>query len=185
MSTKKEDRKQGLSGADVSEITRFDDRAPLAPGNRARLYLLLSLTFFSLLLSACPLYNPAAFVQHQPTTGATTTATSGGQPQAGPDDIASAATQVTLQWDPPASGAASVVSYSISYRIHGTSAWNPLATVPASSQPEYTILRSVIGAGNFDFAVASVDATGAASPLHPSLAPTADPTTGWFLTWGP
>jgi hypothetical protein len=139
---------------------------------RARLSLIpLVLVLFSLLLSACPLYNPAAFVQ-SPNTRRTV-----------PDDIASTATQATLQWDPPASGASQVVNYTLSYRVHGTSAWNTLATVPASATPSYTVLRSTTGAGSFDFAVAAVSSTGAVSPLETSLDPTADPTTGWYLTW--
>ena len=81
----------------------------------------LLLAIFALLISACPLYNPAAFIQHQ---------TSSSQQAAGADDILSTATQVTLQWDPPASGTSQVASYAISYRTHGTSAWSPLATVP-------------------------------------------------------
>ena len=145
--------------------------------NRARVCILISLTIFSLLLSACPLYNPAAFIKSQ--------TESVSQSQAGPDNISSTATQATLQWDPPASGASQVVSYALSYRIHGTSAWNTLASVPASSQLQYTVLRSTLGSGSFDFAVASVDSTGAASSLHTSLDPTADPTSGWYLTWGP
>ena len=133
---------------------------------------ILPLLLFSLLLSACPLYNPAAFNQHP-----------NNQQQSGPDDIASTATQVTLEWDPPASGASQVVSYTLSYRAHGTSVWTSLATVAASAQPSYALLRSTTGAGSFDFAVAAVDSTGASSSLHTSLDPTADPTTGWYLTW--
>ena len=127
----------------------------------------LALTILVLLLSGCPLYNPAAFIQKQ----------------AQPADVLSAAAQVTLAWDPPATGP-SPVSYTVSYRIHGTSTWNTLATVPASSQPTYTVLRSTVGTGNFDFAVAAVDANGVSSPLHTSLDPTADPNSGWYLSWG-
>ena len=145
------------------------------PGSHKRYsrlwYPLLSLAFFVLLLSACPLYNPAAFVEHP-----------NGQ-QTGPDDITSTATQVTLQWDPPASGASQVVSYTVSYRVHGTTTWNTLGSVPASTQASYTVLRSTTGSGSFDFAVACINSVGASSPLHTSLDPTADPTSGWYLTW--
>lgn len=166
-----EARKQAQSGANLWKAPRPANRFRTlrAHKDRARLYLLLLLTVFSLLLFGCPLYNPAAFIQHQ----------------TAPDDISSIATQATLQWDPPASGASQVVSYTVSYRIHGTSTWNTLATVPASPQPEYMVLRAALGSGSFDFAVAAVDSTGALSPLHTSLDPTADPTTGWYLTWGP
>ncbi len=135
-------------------------------------YLLLAV--FALSLSACPLYNPAAFIQHQTTNG---------QQSTGADDILSTATQATLQWNPPASGASQVASYVISFRTHGTSTWNSLATVPASTQPSYVVLRTAIGSGSFDFAVAAVSSTGATSPLHTSLDATADPTTGWYLSW--
>ena len=145
------------------------NQTPKAHIDRALcLRLLLLITFFSHFLSACTLYNPAAFVQHK----------------SDPDNILSAATQVTLQWDPPASGASQVVSYTVSYRIHGTSTWTTLATVPASSQPSYTVLHSAVGNGTFDFAVVAVGSTGATSPIHTSLDPTADPTSGWYLTWG-
>ena len=139
---------------------------------RFRHFLLL--TLFSLLLSACPLYNPAAFIQHPASPDNTS-----------PDNISSAATQAILQWDPVSSGATQVVSYVVSYRVHGGSVWNTLATIPASSQPSYTVLHATLGAGSFDFAVAAVDSTGAVSPLHTSLDTTADPTSGWYLTWGP
>jgi hypothetical protein len=160
-----------------TEAKARNDRGPtsrVGPCSERRtsarsLWLLLPLTFFSLLLCACPLYNPAAFIQHRTAQ----------------DQISINTSQATLQWDPPPSGASAVVSYMVSYRIHGTSTWNTLASVPASSQPEYTVLRSALGIGSFDFAVVAVDLTGASSPLHTSLDPTADPTSGWYLTWGP
>jgi hypothetical protein len=138
----------------------------LHKGRAHLLRLLLPLAALSLFLFACPLYNPAAFVQH------------------GPDDVATLATQLTLAWDPPASGATQIVSYNVSYRAHGTTTWRPLGSVPASSQPSFTVLHSLVGNGSFDFAVSAVDSTGAVSPLHTSLDPTADPTSGWFLSWG-
>ena len=156
------------SGSQFPAFRARSDRAPLAS-----LIILLAL----LSINGCPLYNPAAFIKNEPTTG--------GQLQAGPNDVQSTAAQATLQWDSPPSGPLQVVSYIVSYRVHGTSNWKMLATVPASSQPEYTVLRSAVGNGSFDFAVAAVDSTGASSPLHTSLDPTADPASGWYLTWGP
>jgi hypothetical protein len=160
-------------------------QAPAAKRSQARFLFILFLAFFSLLLSACPLYNPAAFIKDQSASGAQTQTSPSGQGQAAPADIASTATQATLQWDPPAVDASQVVSYTISYRVHGTTTWTTLASVPASAQPQYTVLRSTLGSGSFDFAVMSVDGAGATSPLHTSLDATADPTTGWYLTWGP
>ena len=135
-------------------------------------YPFLSLGLFALLLAGCPLYNPAAFVQHP--------GLSNGQ---GPQSVVSTAAQVTITWTPPSSGLSQVASYTVSYRTHGSSAWTTLATVAASAQPSYTVQHTAIGAGSFDFAVASVNPSGATSPLATSLDPTADPSSGWYLTW--
>lgn len=176
MFSEREDRERTQSGLYVRRVPRSGNRF-CAPKDRARLsYLLLSLTFFSLLVSDCPLSNPAASIEHQ--------ITSAGQKETGLKNVLSTAAQVTLQWDPPASGASQVASYTISYRIHGTTTWTTLATVPASTQPAYTVLHSAVGNGSFDFAVASIYSTGASSPLETSLDPTADPSSGWYLTWG-
>ncbi len=131
-------------------------------------------------LFACPLYNPEAFLQQQNAQGGS--GGSGGTAQGAPDNITLAATQTTLAWDPP-TGGATIVSYTISYRVHGTTAWTTLATIAASSQPSYTVLRSATGPGSFDFAVVAVDSTGVTSPVHTSLDSTADPNSGWYLTW--
>jgi|GEM_PF-1893443 len=141
-------------------------RMPSAQEGCARLVpVLLSLTFLSLLLSACPLYNSMAFVQ----------------PKTELEDIVTTANQITLQWDPPA--ASQVVSYTVSYRYHGTSTWITLATIAASPQPAYTVMHSTVGHASFDFAVSATDTAGVTSPLHTSLDPTADPSSGWYLTW--
>jgi hypothetical protein len=169
MSKEKETGKEPIIATVV-----LHDRAPrhqsCAAGARTarrhRSYLVILLAFLTLLVSACPLYNPAAFLQHQP------------------DEIASIANQLTLAWNPPASGASQVVSYTIQYRAHGTSAWHTLVTIPATSQPSYTVLHSAMGNGSFDFAVSSIDSTGATSPLHTSLDPSANPSSGWYVTWG-
>lgn len=179
MCTEWEDREQGQRGADIWHAFRTSSRfrAPKIHKGLARLAsVLLPLTFLSVFLFACPLYNPAAFIQHETAPA--------GQNQTGPDDVLSTAAQITLEWDPPSTGASSVASYAVSYRVHGASSWTVLATVPASSQPSYSVLHSAIGDGSYDFAVAAVDSTGTSSPLHTSLDPTADPTTGWYLTWG-
>jgi hypothetical protein len=135
---------------------------------RAGLIALLSApVLLSLLLFGCPLYDPSAFVA----------------PQSAPKDLLSSASQIILAWDPPASG--TVANYIVSYRTHGTAAWTSLATVPATPQPTYTILRSAIGTGIFDFAVSAEDSSGDISILHTSLDQTADPNSGWYLSWGP
>jgi hypothetical protein len=169
MLSKGNDRELAENGTDVQRGSQLTNRFRTHTSHEAHsriFFLLLPLIFFSLLISGCPLYNPAAFVENP----------------SKPEDVLSAATQVTLAWNPPASGA-SPASYVVSYRVHGTSAWTTLAMVAASPQPTYTVLRSVVGAGSFDFAVATVDSTGDTSPVHSSLDSTADPTTGWYLTW--
>ena len=137
----------------------------MSAGRKEMRYLLPIL--LCLLLSACPMFT-------QYPTG-----------QTRPVPILLTGTQATLQWDPPVTGAAQVVSYTLSYRVHGTSSWNTLATVPASATPSYTVLRSTTGVGSFDFAVASVSSTGGVSSMETSLDSTADPTTGWYITWLP
>lgn len=130
-----------------------------------RIYL-FGLIICPLLVSACPLYNPASFVQ---------------PPDA--KSILTTAKKVTLVWDPPASGASTVVNYVVSYRAHNTSAWTVLGKVPATAQPSFVVSYSAIGGGSFDFAVAAVTSTGATSPVHTSLDATAVPSSGWYLTW--
>jgi len=181
MTLKKNYREQAQIEA---SICNDDKRSGVGSRAHFTFLLLILLPLFLLSLFGCPLYNPAAFIgQQQTTTSGQQQTTTGGQQQTGPNDISSTATQVTLQWDQPVSGGSQVVSYTVSYRVHGTSTWNLLATVPASSQPSFTVLRSAVGQGDFDFAVAAVDSNGAASTLHTSLDPTADPASGWYLTW--
>jgi hypothetical protein len=134
--------------------------------SRPRLRSLFALIVFPLSVSACPLYNPASFVELQAAK-----------------NILLAAKKITLAWDPPVSGTSSVVNYVVSYRIHNTSAWTTLATVPASAQPSFVVSHSAIGGGSFDFAVVAVTSNGATSFVHTSLDAAAVPAGGWFLTW--
>lgn len=139
-------------------------------GRKARARFLLLLPFllaFAFFPVACALYNPASFVEQK----------------SNPKAIPITAPQVTLAWDPPASGASNVTSYIVSFRIHGTTSWTTLATIPAVPQPSYTVLYSAVGAGSFDFGVTAVSSTGVDSAEHTSLDATADPTTGWYLNW--
>ena len=123
---------------------------------------LLSLALFCL---SCALYNPASFVQEK----------------SNPKAIPITAPQIVLQWDPPSGSG--VTGYIVSFRIHGTTSWTTLATIPASSQPSYTIPYASVGAGSFDFGVTAVESDGTDSPTHSSLDATADPTSGWYLNW--
>jgi hypothetical protein len=80
--------------------------------------------------------------------------------------------QLTLLWDAPLGA---VDHYTVYYRVHGSSDWITLADVPAAPLPEYTAAHSVVGDGEFDFAVVSVDAAAQRSPYHTSLDTTAQP----------
>jgi hypothetical protein len=88
--------------------------------------------------------------------------------------------QLTLLWDVPLGD---VDHYTVHYRVHGSSDWTMLADVPAAPQPEYTILHSVLGDGEFDFAVVTVDGAAQKSTYHTSLDTTAQPQTGGYVSW--
>ena len=133
--------------------------------NRALPVALVLLSFLAVF--SCALYNPASFVQNK----------------SDPKAIPITAPQITLQWDPPASGASSVASYVVSFRMHGASSWTTLATIPATATPSYVVPYSAVGAGSFDFGVVAVSSGGTNSPEHTSLDTTADPHSGWYLNW--
>ncbi len=101
-------------------------------------------------------------------------------PEGAASQITSAADTVTLAWD-PSSGA--VTSYKVFYRQHGTADWTMLSEVPAQASPTLTLHQADFGNGSFDFGVEAVSDTGAESQMHTSLDPTAQPTSGWYLTW--
>lgn len=87
---------------------------------------------------------------------------------------------LTLQWDAPTSP---LDHYTVYYRVHGSTDWLALADVPAAPQPECTILHSVVGDGEFDFAVVSMNAADMMSDYHTSLDSTAQPDGGWYVSW--
>jgi hypothetical protein len=95
--------------------------------------------------------------------------------------IASSAEQIVLQWDAPAD--ATIARYDVFFRVHGAADWTFLGQAPTAAQPEYTVLHSILGNGNFDFAVASVNAENQSSVFHTSLDATAQPSTGWYIAW--
>lgn len=94
--------------------------------------------------------------------------------------ITSAADTVLLAWDPPAG---EVTSYKIFYRAHGSPDWTLLTEVPAQPTPTLTIQQADFGNGSFDFGVEAVGNAGAESGMHSSLDATAQPASGWYLTW--
>jgi hypothetical protein len=96
------------------------------------------------------------------------------------EPLTSSAAQITLEWDAPPEA---VTSYDVYSRSHGASLWQVLGSVSAVPQPEYTILHSALGNGEYDFAVVAVNDQGDRSDYHTSLDPTAQPDTGWYLEW--
>ena len=69
------------------------------------------------------------------------------------------------------------------YREHATEDWTLLTEIPAQADPSITLHQSDFGNGSFDFGVVAEAASGAESPMHSSLDHTAQPTSGWYLTW--
>ena len=90
------------------------------------------------------------------------------------------ADQLTLQWDSPPSA---VDHYTVFFRVHGTPDWVTLADVPAAPMPECTVAHTTLGDGEFDFAVVAVDASEMWSSYHTSLDVTAQPQSGWYVSW--
>jgi hypothetical protein len=92
----------------------------------------------------------------------------------------SAGETVTLAWDPSSE---EVTSYKVFYCEHGTANWILLTQIPAQIDPTLTLHQADFGNGSFDFGVEAVSDDGAESQMHTSLDPTAQPTSGWYLTW--
>ena len=105
---------------------------------KTKVRLLMLLLFFLLVgyLSGCVMYDPAAFLKAAP--GAKSVM------------VESSADQIILQWDPPASA---VTKYIVSFRIHGDANWIPLGEIPAMPAPEFPVLYTQLGDGDFDFGI--------------------------------
>ena len=90
--------------------------------------------------------------------------------------------QVTLAWSPPPS---EVDGYKLLIRVHGTEDWYVLAdAIAAAADPQHTVLHSdpAVGDGDFDFGVVAVKGE-ESSVMHISLDVTAQPDSGWYLSW--
>jgi hypothetical protein len=131
-------------------------------------FLLVAAVSSPLLLSGCSMLM---FLANPPKQG--TDAGTGVQ-------SISVAQTVTLAWDPPAGD---VSSYKVFCREHGASTWSLLAEIPAQTDPAITLHQADFGNGSFDFGVEALADTGAESPMHTSLDATAQPASGWYLTW--
>jgi hypothetical protein len=121
---------------------------------------------FAVLLSACVLPNTTAFLKPEQATG---------------ELIQVSADTIVLQWD---ASAGDVTSYSVYYRIHGTSGWILLGDVATTPPLQYAVPYTTMpGNGEYDFAVVAVGGSGQKSGYHTSLDPTASPDTGWYVSW--
>ena len=87
---------------------------------------------------------------------------------------------VTLAWDPPPG---EIAGYRVYYRVHEVGDWTLIGEVPVNDNPELELLHADFGNGDFDFGVIAVDAENQESAMHTSLDDTAQPATGWYLSW--
>jgi len=101
-------------------------------------------------------------------------------PDSGAEKVLSSAEEITLAWDPPPS---EIATYKIFYRSHESGTWILFDEIPADDDPEYTLYHGDFGNGDYDFGVVAVDTETAESAMHTSLDDTAQPETGWFLSW--
>ena len=88
--------------------------------------------------------------------------------------------EITLAWDPPPS---EIASYKIFYRSHASGSWILLDEIPTDDDPEYTLFHGDFGNGDYDFGVIAVNTETAESVMHTSLDDTAQPESGWYLSW--
>jgi hypothetical protein len=101
-------------------------------------------------------------------------------PDSGAEKVLCCAEEVTLAWDPPPSD---IATYKIFYRSHESGTWMLFDEIPADDDPEYTLYHGDLGNGEYDFGVVAVDAETEESAMHTSLDDTAQPESGWYLSW--
>jgi hypothetical protein len=101
-------------------------------------------------------------------------------PDSGAEKVLCCAEEVTLAWDPPPSD---IAIYKIFYRSHESGTWMLFDEIPADDDPEYTLYHGDLGNGEYDFGVVAVDAETEESAMHTSLDDTAQPESGWYLSW--
>ena len=88
--------------------------------------------------------------------------------------------EVILAWDPPYS---EIAGYKVFYRSHGSATWILLGEIPADDDPEYILFHRDFGNGDYDFGVVALNEETAESAMHTSLDHTAQPDSGWYLSW--
>ncbi len=96
------------------------------------------------------------------------------------EEISYSETSMTLEWDYDSDS--SVDYFNLYHKTHDSTVWLLLDSTE-NSIAEFSVEYSVLGSGSWDFGVAAVDFDGSESEIHSSLDTTADPDTGWYLTW--
>ena len=126
----------------------------------------------TLLLSAggCSLY----VLQNLDATGSTP------DPASAAEKVLCCSEEVTLAWDPPPS---EIAAYKVFYRSHGSGTWILFDEIPSDDDPEYTLFHMDFGDGDYDFGVVAVDPETEESAMHTCLDDTAQPESGWYLSW--
>ena len=131
-----------------------------------------TILFTTLLFSTggCSLY----LLQNLDATGSTP------DPEGEAEKVLCCSEEVTLAWDPPPS---EIAAYKIFYRSHESGTWILFDEIPADDDPEYTLFHMDFGDGDYDFGVVAVDPEAEESAMHTSLDDTAQPESGWYLSW--
>lgn len=88
------------------------------------------------------------------------------------------ASEFSLAWDYPVQDAG---TFTIYYRHVDSDRWQLLKT--GLSAPLLSVDDSMLGYGDYEFAVSFTSENGVESGLHTSLDSTAIPTTGWYIAW--
>jgi len=102
------------------------------------------------------------------------------QPDTSVEKVLCSTEEVILAWDPPHSN---VIGYKIFYRGHESGSWILLGEIPADDDPEYSLYHCDFGDGDYVFGIVAVAAETAESAMHTSLDETAQPESGWYLSW--
>ena len=120
--------------------------------------------------NSCSLY----LLQNLDVTGSTP------DPESAVEKVLCSSEEVTLAWDPPPS---EISTYKIFYRSHESGTWILFDEIPADDDPEYTLFHGDFGDGDYDFGIVAVDPETEESAMHTCLDDTAQPESGWYLSW--
>ena len=132
--------------------------------------ILILITALFMSTGACSLY----LLQNLEATGSTP------DPDSGVEKVLCSIEEVTLAWDAPPS---EIATYKIFYKSHESGGWILFDEIPADDDPEYTLFHGDFGDGDYDFGVVAVDAETEESAMHTCLDDTAQPESGWYLSW--